>query len=179
MKPWVKFSLYWDVKLTANSRCYWFLCFLSFNFTPRTNRGEGEAVDTNPPSFGFFCYLILSGRFYPAIVHFSNRLFISERISCELCENRLKDIREIYWQVRCGLRINMSYQKEMKISCWKGKYSIPIIYFLSLIFCFPVKFKSCCLIDKPKSIVKKWKNTAMLDDGTGLSRLFSICIPWY
>ena len=143
-------------------------------------QGGGEAVDTNPPSFGFFCYLILSGRFYLAIVHFSNRLFISERISCELCENRLKDIREIYWQVRCGVRINMSYQKKkMKISCWKGKYSIPIIYFLSLIFCFPVKFKSCCLIDKPKSILKKWKNTSMLDDVTGLSRLLSICIPWY
>ena len=75
-------------------------------------QGGGEAVDTNPPSFGFFCYLILSGRFYLAIVHFSNRLFISERISCELCENRLKDIREIYWQVRCGVRINMSYQKK-------------------------------------------------------------------
>ena len=178
MKPWVKFSLYWDVKLTANSRCYWFLCFLSFNFTPRTNRGEGRR-SIQPPSFGFFCYFILSGRFYLAIVHFSNRLFISERISCELCENRLKDIREIYWQVRCGLGINISYQKKMKISCWKGKYSIPIIYFLSLIFCFPVKFKSCCLIDKPKSIVKKWKDTSMLDDVTGLSRLFSVCIPWY
>ena len=63
--------------LTANSRCYWFLCFLSFNFTPRTNRGEGRR-SIQPPSFGFFCYFILSGRFYLAIVHFSNRLFISE-----------------------------------------------------------------------------------------------------
>ena len=133
-------------------------------------QGGGEAVDTNPPSFGFFCYLILSGRFIW-------RLFTSVTVCLSLKrENQLKDIAEIYWQVRCDLRINMSYQKKMKISCWKGKYSIPIINFLSLIFCFLVKFKSCCLIDKPKSIVTKWKNTSTLDDVTGPQQwLFSMC----
>ena len=81
------------------------------------------------------------------------------------------DVIDIEWQVRCTLRVDMTYENFEKLLNWKGKHKKPFIHFLCIAFYFPFKFDSYCkfLLAGLKVLWKKVKipkNSSILDDIT-------------